>query len=188
MTQEKQWTGYAPRRVRSLWLSRDLMRKIEDRLGLLEQPLTSLKDPIELRPILSLTLDIDAMVKEPNYVINDTSATYTAGAGFKPVWSVPDDEIAEDIEIIIDSQNAIRTMTVLAHAEDDATAPTGLYPMLVQQAASQIVGYRRSDSAWKPLTLYPGETFWAYFDVNAAGGTFNVSVRYIRLKTTEVPL
>jgi hypothetical protein len=172
--------------LKALYPTRDLMQKVIDRLGLYDKPQTDIANPLALLPYINFNIDVDELCKEPNYEF--LTVPYSAAAGWKPIWTVPDDEIVQDIQFGINTQDAIRTITILAVAEDDVTPPGSRYIDLYSTAATQYVQYTPALQVWRQSKHYPGETFWAYFDVNIAGGDLILAVRYIRLKTKEVLL
>jgi len=176
--------------LKYLYPSRNLLAKLQDRLSLFDKPQTDINNPTVLTPVINITIDGDELLKEPNY--DASSVVYSAGAGHKALWSCPDDEVAEITLIHIDSQSALRTITNLYLTESDAQTPgsdAAQYSKPKTQAASQSIEWQRTaDGYGRPFKLYPGETIWAEFDVNVAGGSALVGLRYIRIQTKEIPL
>jgi hypothetical protein len=170
--------------LKALYPTRDLMQKVIDRLGLYDKPQTDIANPLALLPYINFNIDVDELCKEPNYT--QLPVSYSAGIGSKLVWTVPDDEIAIDPIIAIDTQSALRTASSIGLSEDD-TGSSGIFAIF-SQAAAQTAFYIPTYANWRHLILYPGEALWVYMDVNAAGGTFAGTIRYIRLKTKEVLL
>jgi hypothetical protein len=167
--------------LKALYPTRDLMQKVIDRLGLYDKPQTDIANPIALLPYINFNIDVDELCKEPNYI--DTTQAYAAGAGFRHIWTVPDDEIVIDPYFYVNTGDPARTITHLAVFEDDTLASVNNNIFAV--AAAQVVEYTNTASIH---VFYPGEAFAVLYAVNVAGGTATIKGRYIRLKTKEILL